>query len=93
MQSLVYLHDDAKDIVLHLEFFGQILHDAANYKPYVLTRYIFDLAQKTNSYYQKHKILSDDIAEQQAHLYLILAIKIVLHKWLELLWIDSLDQM
>ncbi len=74
----------------HLSEFGDIVQNSVqNYKPHIIARYVYDLAQMFNDYYQKHKVLTDDESITNARLVLIESVGQVLRNGLELLGIQA----
>ncbi len=70
-----------------------IVSSATRYEPSLLAKYLIDLAQAFNKFYFEHRILSDNLAEQNAKLELVVATKDVLKRGLELLGIKAPEQM
>ncbi len=81
-------------LVKLLGVFSDIVSDSANkYEPSILSKYLIDVAQCFNKFYFEYKILSDNLAEQNARLDVVLATKTVLYKGLYLLGILAPEQM
>lgn len=52
--------------------FTDVIQSAANKnEPYILSRYLIDIAKAYSAFYSKNKVLSDNIEERNARLYLI----------------------
>lgn len=62
-------------------------------KPHSIARYALDLAQLTNTYYQKHKIIQEDKNLESARLSLIELVSQNIKKSLELLGINVPEEM
>lgn len=75
--------------------FPEIVIDAtANLAPNLLCSYLFDLAQKFNLFYKKHKVLKAESKElREARLALTAAVAQVIKKGLYLLGIEVLEKM
>lgn len=73
-------------LLLHLlDFPNQIQEAAERYQPYLIARYVLDLAHLFNTYYQQHTILQDDKPLETARLHLVASVKTVLGIGLQLL--------
>ncbi len=66
-----------------------IQQSVQNYKPHVLARYILELAQTYNDFYQKHKVLGNEEALTNARLVLCSCVAQVLRNGLGLLGIRT----
>ncbi len=74
--------------------FPQAVRDAAaKYEPSVISALLIDIAQAFNRFYIEHRVLSDNIAEQNARLQVVEATAAVLKRGLSLLGIQSPDKM
>lgn len=62
-------------------------------EPYILSRYLIDLAKAYSSFYANNKVLSDDIDERNARVYLITVVGNVLKIGMNLLGIQMPDKM
>ena len=62
-------------------------------EPYILSRYLIDLAKAYSSFYANNKVLSDDIDERNARVYLINVVGNVLKIGMNLLGIKMPDKM
>ena len=81
-------------IVKLLYNFTDIIKEASEKdEPYVLSRYLIDLAKSYSTFYSQNKVLSDDIEERKARLYLINIVRHVLKKGCELLGIQMPSKM
>lgn len=77
-----------------LASFPQAIKDAAfKYEPSVLSGLLIDIAQAFNRFYIEHRVLSDNLSEQNARLLAVEATAAVLKKGLALLGIDSPEKM
>ncbi|MCM1042814.1 MAG: arginine--tRNA ligase [Corallococcus sp.] len=74
--------------------FPRAVHESAEkYEPCVIAKYLIDVAQSFNKFYFAHRVLSDNIAEQNARLEVVSATATVLKNGLKLLGIDAPEQM
>jgi arginyl-tRNA synthetase len=79
-------------LMRYLSRFPGVTVDAAkNYSPNLLTNYIFDLAQKFNSFYNSQRIIGSE--NEKFRLMLTDAVGMVLKSGLELLGIDAPKRM
>lgn len=81
-------------LMKHLALYPEKVHDAARaYDPSVMANYLFELAQKFNTFYHAHQIIqaSEDI--KRARLLLASCTATVLKDGLHLLGIDAPEQM
>ena len=62
-------------------------------EPYILSRYLIELAKTYSSFYNTNKVLSDDIDERRARIYLINVVGNVLLKGMNLLGIKMPSKM
>lgn len=86
--------DEEHQIIKHVGQFPHVLQETIyHYKPSVLTRYLLDLAQRTNAYYVTHPILKTEEPLRSARLLLIHAVQKVLQQGLLLLNMKPLEEM
>ena len=82
------------EILKHLaEFPETVKRSAENYSPHILTNYLFDLAQKFNTFYQSIQVLKAEQETKSARLALVKAVSIVLENGLDLLGIEIPKEM
>jgi arginyl-tRNA synthetase len=62
-------------------------------EPHRITYYLMDLASSFHSYYNKHKVLTDNPDLTQARLYLVLAVQKVIRNGLTLLGVSAPNKM
>jgi arginyl-tRNA synthetase len=94
MALLPAVSQQEKDIMLKLSLFPELAESAAQeYEPSIIAKYLFDLAQLFNNYYQKVPILRSKEPEKLFRLALISAVAVVLKKGLDLLGIEVLEKM
>ncbi len=86
--------EEEASILRHLYGFTETIIDAhEKYEPYFITRYIVELAQRFNKYYNSYQIIGEDAELTKARLYLAYSVKTVLKSGLSLLGIGAPDQM
>ena len=86
----------AEELILLRAFikFPEICVDSALlYAPNLLCEYLYDLAQRYNSFYNKHKVLTEDENVKEFRLSLTYAAFLILKKGLELIGIDTPEKM
>ena len=66
---------------------------AENMEPHRITYYLMSLASAFHSYYNKHRVLTQDADLAQARLYLVLAVKIIIKNGLTLLGVSAPEKM
>lgn len=83
-----------RKLLLQLAAFPDIVQKAAHdYKPNLIARYILDLTQLFNRYYQQTHIIVEDAALQNARVALVASIQQVLANALHLLGIEVVERM
>lgn len=82
------------DLMRKLILFPEIIFDAGNYyRPHEIALYLYELAQKFNSFYTKIPVLKTKEGTRNARLNLIQAIAQVIKNGLELLGIEAVEKM
>lgn len=86
---------EENELIKMLAKFPESVEDAArSYKPSLVVRYLLELAQKFNEFYQLHQVLNaDDENLKKARILLISCIRQVLKNGLTMLGIECLDKM
>ncbi len=74
-------------------FQEMIVGAAQHYEPHRVVFYLQDLAAQFHSYYNRQRVLVDDLATTQARLYLVNCVRIVLANALHLLGVSAPEQM
>jgi len=87
------LPDEIELIKAITRFPGLIAGAAETLEPHRLTFYLNDLAASFHSYYNKNKVLSDDLALSGARLFLVTAILAVLRNALKILGVSAPETM
>jgi len=82
------------DLIKNMARFPEVIKASAKLmEPHRIPYYLIDLASLFHSYYNKHKVLSDDFALTKGRLYLILAVKKVIRNGLNLLGVSAPEKM
>lgn len=90
------LLDQPEDLILlknMAAFPGMIESAALDLAPHRVIFYLIELAGQFHSYYNKHKVVSDDISLTQARLALVASLKVVLANGLEFVGLSAPDSM
>lgn len=89
------LNDNASFEVIKLisRYSERIQESADKLEPYIISRYLIDLAQAFNKFYHDNKILNTDKETMKARLILVVAVKTVLESGLKLLGISAPNKM
>ncbi|MBR1802371.1 MAG: arginine--tRNA ligase [Clostridia bacterium] len=82
-----------KVIKLLYQFENIIQQSAEKYEPYIIARYLIDVAQAFSSFYNENKIICEEHSTQDARLYLTYATGLVLKTGAGLLGIEMPDKM
>ncbi len=86
------LEKEELEIIRMLTKFGEVAEEAGNsFAPNILCNYLFELCQKFNLFYQKHKIIGGE--EEEFRLVLTKAVGQVIKNGLYLLGIESPEKM
>lgn len=87
-------NESALNIIKLLYHFGDIIKQAAEkYEPYIIARYLIDLAQAFSSFYNNYKIMGEEKKVQDARLYLTYCVNIVLENGAKLLGMKMPEKM
>jgi arginyl-tRNA synthetase len=91
----ISLDDDSEhELLIKAAKYPEVLAQAAkNFDPSILAKYIFELAQDFNDYYHRVPILKTDRAVLESRLALILSLERVMINGLDLLGIETLEEM
>jgi len=77
-----------------LSAFPQTVKDAAyKYEPSILSGLLIDIAQAFNRFYIEHRVISENLSEQNTRLQVVEAVAVTLKKGLALLGIDAPEKM
>lgn len=72
---------------------GVIADAAANYAPYQVIRYLYEIASLFHSYYRAERVITEDAEQSQARLQLLAALRIVLANCLRLVGVSAPEKM
>ena len=75
------------------DFERAVLRAAQEFEPSIIARYLLELAARFNAFYTAHRVITDNKALSFSRALVVLAVKKVLKKGLELLGIDAVEQM
>lgn len=82
-----------KVIKLIYEFQNTIIEATAKNEPSIVARYVIDLAKAYSGFYNEYKIMSDNVEERNARVYLTYMVNLVLEIGMKLLGISMPDKM
>jgi len=86
------LNQDELSLLRHLAHYQEMIEESANsYSPNILCNYLYNLAQKYNSFYNQHRIIGSE--NESYRLILTLASGQILKNGLRLLGIDTPERM
>ncbi len=86
--------EDELALVKQLSRYGEVIESAAqHFEPHRVVFYLQDLAARFHSYYNKGRVLTDDMKTSRARLYLINGVRIVLENALLLLGVSAPERM
>ncbi len=86
--------DEEKQLIRKLLQYPEIISKAAEFwEPHRLTNYLQELAATFHSFYQKHRVVSDDVPLGKARLLLCKATQIVFANGLKILGISAPERM
>ena len=85
--------DSIKVIKLLYQFNDKIMQAIEKYEPYIVARYLIEVAKAYSSFYNNNKVLCDDKEVQDARIYLTYATGIVLKTGASLLGIKMPNKM
>lgn len=86
--------EDELALVKQLSRYGEVIEGAAqHFEPHRVVFYLQDLAARFHSYYNKGRVLTDDMETSRARLYLINGVRIVLENALLLLGVSAPERM
>jgi arginyl-tRNA synthetase len=74
--------------------YPEVVENSANFmEPHRITYYLMNLAAAFHSYYNKHRVLTDDSVLTQARLHLITAVQKIIRNGLVLLGVSAPEKM
>ena len=87
-------HEKEIQLIKQLNYFPEILDDIENsYNIHLIPQYLLNLCQAFNSFYSSCKVISKDKKLEDARLLLIKCVQIIIKTGLEILGIETLEQM
>jgi len=94
INPLLLKEPDEKNLIRMLVRYPEMIQGAANaLEPHRITFYLNDLAGVFHSYYNKNKVVSDDMDMTGARLFFVNTIKIVLQNALNILGVSAPEKM
>jgi arginyl-tRNA synthetase len=82
------------DLLLKMAEFPQEIKLAADqYAPHRLVRYVYELASQLHSYYRAERVITEDLAQAQARLALLGAVRTVIANVLRLIGVSAPERM
>jgi len=82
------------DLIKKVDRFPEIIRVAATtFSPHTVAEYALDVARSFHAYYDKYRVLGDDLTLSRARLSLLSAVKLVLKGSLEILGMDAPEEM
>jgi len=82
------------ELIKKIDRFPEVIETAARtFAPHMLTEYGLEMARSFHAYYDKHRVLGDDLDLSRARLSLLAAIKFVLKGTLAILGMDAPEEM
>ena len=88
------IDEESINVLANLYKFSEVIKNAAQKnEPSILARYLIDLAQSFSSFYNEHKIVTDNLEEQNARVFLTYSVGLVLKIGMQLLGIEMPDKM
>ncbi len=92
--SKIVINDIIWNIVFKLSHFPFIVEKAKKeYDPSLIAKYVLSLAQDFNRFYAEERILDQDVVKKQMKLEICEAVGIVLKEGLNLLGVETIDEM
>jgi arginyl-tRNA synthetase len=85
---------EEKHLMMALYRFPQRLIQASDdFEPAIICGYLYDLSQLLNSFYQRHRVISEDIELTKARMLLMRSVRIVMSEGLKILGLKPLERM
>lgn len=86
--------EPALDLLTTIYNFGDVVKSACKKEmPHVITNYVYELASKFHTYYEKCRVISDDETQTLENLNLIKAVKVTLYNALNLIGVVPDERM
>ncbi|GEL09070.1 arginine--tRNA ligase [Salisediminibacterium halotolerans] len=88
------ISEKEQDLMKKVGEFPEVVTDSANKRaPHRITNYVYELAQALHSFYNAHKVLTDDEELSRARITLVEAVRITLKNALDLVGVDAPEKM
>ncbi len=89
-----YLEPEEKELIFHIVDIPAAIKEAADkYSPSFLVQHIYDLVAKFHSFYNKHRVVSENIKDTQKRLFIMLALKRALYESFTIIGITARENM
>lgn len=75
------------------DFESVVIRASKEFEPSLISRYLLDLASQFNSFYNTHRIITDDYSSSLSRALVVYGVKMVLKKGLELLGLKAVEEM
>ncbi|MFH1893389.1 MAG: arginine--tRNA ligase [Candidatus Zixiibacteriota bacterium] len=86
--------EEEKHVLSSLMQYPERIRQAAReYEPFVISSYLISLAQEFNTYYQKHRVITDNTSLSEARMTLCDCVRIILADGLRILGVVPLERM
>jgi arginyl-tRNA synthetase len=79
--------------ILLNEFEDSILRAAQNFEPSIISRYLLELASAFNTFYNAHRVITEDESVSHSRVLVVLCVQKVMKVGLELLGIRAVEEM
>ncbi|SER64146.1 arginine--tRNA ligase [Salisediminibacterium halotolerans] len=88
------ISEKEQDLMKKVGEFPEVVTDSANKRaPHRITNYVYELAQALHSFYNAHKVLTDDEELSRARITLVESVRITLKNALDLVGVDAPEKM
>ena len=90
----IFNHKHEFDLINQLNYFPEVIDSAEQtYNVHLIAQYLLNICQMFNSFYSSCQVISDDKELEKARLLLIYCVQIVIKTGLNILGIDTLENM
>jgi arginyl-tRNA synthetase len=94
LPEVLEMGDEGYALVTHLNAFEEtVLRASGEFEPSIIARYLLELASEFNSFYNLHRVISDDAAQSLSRALVVCVVRNTLRYGLELLGIDAVEEM
>jgi arginyl-tRNA synthetase len=91
--DLIFSEEGYQVAVLVNSFEETVLRASRDFEPSIISRYLLELASDFNSYYNTHRVITDDKRLSLSRALLVYGVKSVLKKGLKLLGLKAIEEM